>query len=50
MPALSPDDVAAFLAEPGHLARIGTTDADVRKLMPSVLAFAKAITPVAAAN
>ena len=26
----------------------GTTDADVRKLMPSVLAFAKAITPVAA--
>lgn len=26
----------------------GTTDADVRKLMPSVLAFAKAIEPVAA--
>ncbi len=34
MPALSPDDVAAFLAEPGHLARIGTTDADG---MPRVL-------------
>ncbi|MDK2770079.1 MAG: hypothetical protein KYX69_20460 [Sphingomonas sp.] len=28
----------------------GTTDADVRKLMPSVLEFAKAIKPVAAAN
>ena len=28
MPALSPDDVDAFLAEPGHLARIGTVDDD----------------------
>lgn len=28
MPKLSADDVARFLDEPGHLARIGTTDAD----------------------
>lgn len=34
MPALSRHDVDAFLAEPGHLARIGTTDADG---MPRVL-------------
>lgn len=34
MPALSPADVDAFLAEPGHLARIGTVDDDG---MPRVL-------------
>ncbi|MEX2628228.1 MAG: pyridoxamine 5'-phosphate oxidase family protein [Ilumatobacteraceae bacterium] len=34
MPKLTPDDVAAFLDEPGHLARIGTVDADG---MPRVL-------------
>lgn len=34
MPALSNDDVTAFLSEPGHLARIGTTDTDG---MPRVL-------------
>ncbi len=34
MPTLSPHEVDAFLAEPGHLARIGTTDADG---MPRVL-------------
>ena len=34
MPALSPHDVDAFLAEPGHLARIGTIDDDG---MPRVL-------------
>jgi nitroimidazol reductase NimA-like FMN-containing flavoprotein (pyridoxamine 5'-phosphate oxidase superfamily) len=28
MPKLSNEDVLAFLSEPGHLARIGTTDAD----------------------
>lgn len=28
MPKLSPDDVTAFLDEPGHLARIGTVDPD----------------------
>lgn len=28
MPALSDADAAAFLTEPGHLARIGTVDAD----------------------
>lgn len=34
MPKLSTDDVRAFLDEPGHLARIGTVDADG---MPRVL-------------
>lgn len=34
MPKLSPSDVDAFLHEPGHLARIGTIDADG---MPRVL-------------
>jgi nitroimidazol reductase NimA-like FMN-containing flavoprotein (pyridoxamine 5'-phosphate oxidase superfamily) len=34
VPSLSPDDIEAFLTEPGHLARIGTTDADG---MPRVL-------------
>lgn len=34
VPALSPADVDAFLAEPGHLARIGTVDDDG---MPRVL-------------
>lgn len=34
MPQLSADDVAAFLDEPGHLARIATTDDDG---MPRVL-------------
>ena len=34
MPGLSDDEVAAFLDEPGHLARIATTDADG---MPRVL-------------
>jgi nitroimidazol reductase NimA-like FMN-containing flavoprotein (pyridoxamine 5'-phosphate oxidase superfamily) len=28
MPVLSPDDIDAFLREPGHLARIATVDAD----------------------
>ena len=28
MPKLSNEDVRAFLSEPGHLAPIGTTDAD----------------------
>ena len=34
MPALTADECAGFLAEPGHLARIGTVDADG---MPRVL-------------
>ena len=34
MPKLSPADVRSFLSEPGHLARIGTVDADG---MPRVL-------------
>ena len=34
MPGLSDDQVAAFLDEPGHLARIATTDVDG---MPRVL-------------
>ena len=34
MPALSPTEVESFLAEPNHLARIGTTDDDG---MPRVL-------------
>jgi PPOX class probable F420-dependent enzyme len=28
MPRLQPDELAAFLAEPGHLVRLGTVDAD----------------------